>query len=129
MFRPLNTISAILVLIAAGAGSFAHAADFQQKHPRRAEVNQRERNERKRINDGVKDGTMTKAEAKDARQNLRNIKGEERAEVKANGGHLTKSEQADLNRQENANSKQIYQDKHPAAPAPAAPAPVVPTSN
>ncbi len=128
MIRP-STVSKILVAlfaVSSVAPAFA-ARPFVQKHPRRAEVNGRIKNQERRINQGVKNGTMTKEEAHEERQDLRNIKREERAEVKANGGHITKSEQKDLNRQLNANSKDIYQDKHndvnrPAAPAPEAPA-------
>lgn len=132
-----STVSKVLVaLFAVSAASPAFAArPFAQKHPRRAEVNGRVKNQERRINQGVKNGTMTKEEAHEQRQDLRNIKREERTEVKANGGHLTKSEQKDLNKQLNANSKDIYQDKHNdvnrpansaaapvAAPAPEAPA-------
>lgn len=125
----LSTASKILAaLFAVSAVTPAFAGrGFAQKHPRRAEVNGRLRNQERRINQGVKNGTMTKEEAHEQRKDLRNIKREERAEVKANGGYLTKSEKHDLNKQLNANSKDIYQDKHndvnrPAAPAPEAPA-------
>lgn len=50
----------------------------------------------------VKDGDMTKAHQKD-----RQIRHEERAMANQNGGHVTKTEQKALNRQENAVSKQI----------------------
>ncbi len=122
MTRISKVLVALFALTLTAPGAFA--GTFKEKHPRRAEVNKRETNQKKRIKAGVKDGTITKDEAKEDRQNLRNIKGEERAEVKANGGHLTKSEQKDLNHQENANSRQIYDQKHDgvgAAPAEAAP--------
>jgi hypothetical protein len=48
------------------------------------------------------------------RANDRAIKAQEHAEVKANGGHLTKAEQRQLNQEENANSKLIHDEKHPA---------------
>ena len=114
--------AALIALTFAAPGDFA-ARTVAQKHPRRAAVNQREKNQKKRINEGVKDGTMTKDEAKEARGNLRDIKKEERAEVKANGGHLTKSEQKDLNKQLNQNSQEIHAEKHDGSVgAPVAPA-------
>ena len=128
MTRTLTLSKALIALLAlsfAAPSAFA-ARKFEHKHPRRAEVNEREQNQKERINEGVKDGTITKSEAKEDRKNLRNIKAEEKADVKANGGHLTKDEQKDLNQKLDKNSKQIGQEKHEgstAAPkAPAAPA-------
>ena len=103
----------------------AQAGKFAKEHPRRAEVNGRIRNQQRRIHEGVKNGTMTKEEAKSERKDLRGVKREERSMVKANGGHLTKEETKDINGQLNKNSKDIYNDKHegaPAAPASNAPA-------
>jgi len=40
------------------------------------------------------------------------IKAQEQADAKANGGHITKGEQRQLNREENAESRQIYEEKH-----------------
>ncbi len=87
---------------------------FAEKHPRRNEVNQRVDNQRERINEGVKDGKLSKGQAAQLRANDRAIKQQEHAEVKANGGHLTKGEQRQLNQEENANSKLIHDEKHPA---------------
>ncbi|MBS1959776.1 MAG: hypothetical protein JST80_09915 [Bdellovibrionales bacterium] len=118
--KTLNQI--MFAVIALTLVSTAQAGNFKKNHPRRAEVNERVRNQRQRIHEGVKNGTMTKDEAKKERQDLRNIKAEEHAEVKANGGHITKAEQKDLNQQLNQNSKDIYQEKHDAQSAPVAPA-------
>jgi Skp family chaperone for outer membrane proteins len=129
----MKFVSKVLLVLCtlslASSAAFAGPNSFRKKHPRRAEVNARERNQEKRIHEGVKDGTMTKEEAKEARGNLRDIKKEERAEVKANGGHLTKAEQKDLNQQLNKNSREIHEEKHDGAavPPPAA-APAAPTA-
>jgi hypothetical protein len=88
--------------------------EFAKKHPRRNEVNQRTKNERKRINEGLKDGTLTPEQAKQLRANDRAIKKQEHAEVKANGGHLTKAQQKQLNQELNANSQLIRNEKNPA---------------
>ena len=90
----------------------ASAGEFRRKHPRRAEVNRRERNQEKRIRDGVEDGKLTKEQASQLRADEKAIKTQERAEVKANGGSLTKGQQKDLNQELNAESKKIYDEKH-----------------
>ncbi len=41
------------------------------------------------------------------------MKQQEHADVKANGGYLTKARQKQLNQEENANSALIYDEKHP----------------
>jgi hypothetical protein len=87
---------------------------FAQEHPRRNEVNQRVDNQRARIREGVKDGKLTQEQAAQLRANDRAIKEQEHAEVRANGGHLTPAQQKQLNQEENANSKLIHDEKHPA---------------
>lgn len=92
----------------------AWAGDFQQNHPRRAEVNQRVRNQNQRIRQGVASGKLTTAQAQQLHSADASVKANERADVKANGGYLTKSEQQGFNQQLNANSKAIYGAKNPA---------------
>ena len=87
---------------------------FKKKHPRRGQVNQRVKNQRNRINQGVKNGTLTQQQAHQLRANDNAIKQQEHADVKANGGYLTGAEQKQFNQEENANSKIIYDEKHPA---------------
>ena len=86
---------------------------FAVEHPRRNEVNTRIDNQRARINQGVKSGELTKQQAQQLRANDRAIKQQEHADVKANGGYLTRSEQNQLNKEENANSTLIHDEKHP----------------
>ena len=92
----------------------APGSRFATEHPRRNQVNKRVDNQRARINQGVKNGELSKGQARQLRANDRAIKAQEHAEVKANGGHLTKAEQRQLNQEENANSKLIHDEKHPA---------------
>jgi hypothetical protein len=87
---------------------------FAKQHPRRNQVNKRVKNQRRRINQGVKDGQLTKGQAKQLRANDNAIKAQEHADVKANGGHLTGAEQHQLNQEENANSQMIHDERHPA---------------
>jgi hypothetical protein len=87
---------------------------FAKRHPRRNQVNKRVKNQRARINQGLKNGTLTQQQAQQLRSNDAAIKAQEHADVKANGGYLTKQEQGQINQEENANSKLIYDEKHPA---------------
>ena len=84
---------------------------FAQRHPRRNEVNSRVANQRARINQGGKSGKLTTQQIQQLRANDKAIKQQEHAEVKANGGHLTKPERKQLNQEENANSKLIRDEK------------------
>lgn len=87
--------------------------NFAKKHPRRNEVNQRVKNQRERINQGEKHGSLTQQQAQQLKANDRAIKQQEHADVKANGGYLTKAQQKQFNQEENANSALIYDEKHP----------------
>ena len=101
------------VLLGASLGAMAqpaaHDAEWQKNHPRRAEVNDRLKNQDKRINKEEKSGQIDKAQARQLHKEDHQIRKEERADAKANGGHITKGEQQQLNRQENGVSKQIGQ--------------------
>ena len=118
-------ILAGFVVMLMGTGTFARAegrgnptgekgSKFAEDHPRRNQVNKRVDNQRARINEGEKNGKLTPEQAHELKANDRAIKQQEHAEVKANGGHLTKGEQKQLNQEENANSKMIHDEKHPA---------------
>jgi hypothetical protein len=119
--KTIFVLSALLLLAspavyARGRGNptGAPGSRFAAEHPRRNQVNKRVDNQRERINEGVKNGQLGKGQARQLRANDRAIKAQEHAEVKANGGHLTKAEQRQLNQEENANSKLIHDEKHPA---------------
>ncbi len=87
---------------------------FARQHPRRNEVNKRIANQRSRINQGVESGKLTPAQATQLRADDNAVKQQEHADVKANGGYLTKAEQKQLNQEENADSTLIHDEKHPA---------------
>jgi len=82
-------------------------SNWAKDHPRRTQVNKRLKNQNNRINAKVKNGDMTKAEAKKLHHEDRNIRQEERLMAKQNGGHITKQEQRTLNQQENQVSREI----------------------
>jgi hypothetical protein len=91
-----------------------HASEtaWDKDHPRRTEVNKRLTNQNRRINQGVKNGTLTKHQAAQLHKKDRQIRQEERDMAAQNGGHITKQEQRTLNEQENKVSGQIYDEKH-----------------
>ena len=92
----------------AGEGKESHK-EWNKEHPRRAEVNGRLENQDRRINQEVKEGEMSKAEAAKLHKEDHQIRKEERQMASQHDGHITKEEQAKLNRQENQVSKQIGQ--------------------
>jgi hypothetical protein len=117
MFNLKNTRKAVALIgilgVFATAASSTFAADkdtkWQKNHPRREQVNNRLKNQNKRIKNEVKEGDMTKAQARKLHHENRQIRKEERTMASQNGGHITKQEQKTLNQQENAVSKQIGQ--------------------
>jgi hypothetical protein len=110
------TISVIVACISLLSIDVALAGNqggnFAQRHPRRAQVNKREQRQQNRIANGIKSGKLTPAEAAQLEKQEAAIKAQERSEVKANGGHLTKDQQKQLNQELNQQSKEIYKDKH-----------------
>ena len=125
----MKAISRIVVLAALSAaitGAFAQSAtttpgataptattlpaDFAQKHPRIHEVNVRLRNERARIEGDLKSGKITQVQADRLLAKARKLHRQEVKEAVANGDHLTKEEQKNLNKEENALSDKISVD-------------------
>jgi len=114
----LHSLKATPIFIAAAAlllstGAFAQETQWQKDHPRRAEVNGRLANQDKRIQQGEKSGKLTPGQAKQLHKEDKSIRKEERRMAARDGGHLTKKDQAKLNRQENRVSQQIHAEKHP----------------
>jgi hypothetical protein len=81
-------------------------------------VNQRQHNQQDRIQQGVRSGELTRNEAQGLRAEQRGIRREERA-YKADG-QLTRAERADLHRDQNRASRDIYRQKHDAQQRPPA---------
>lgn len=108
MFKGKNSAKAfsvaILTLFAAGTVVNALGAE---NHPRRHQVNQRLKNQNRRINQEVKEGEMSKQKAHKLHAEDHQIRNEERAMASQNGGHISKQEQRTLNQQENSVSHQI----------------------
>jgi hypothetical protein len=100
----LAVLSALVVGVSANAVA---ETNWEKRHPRRAEVNDRLAHQNKRINRDLKEGKITPAQAHKLHSEDREIRREERAMASQNGGHITKQEQRVLHRQENAVGKQI----------------------
>ena len=76
------------------------------------EVNDRERNQQKRIGQGLESGSLTAGETAHLEKQESGINKEVRQDRKANGGSLTAKEHRQVNRQQNRESARIYKDKH-----------------
>ena len=123
----INTITKSLLVLAVGGLMFVGAAAAQTQdsntsaagpgqvdpgHPRVNEVNAREQNQQDRIANGLKNDTMTPGQAAHVENREQHIENQEKADMAAHNGHLTKGEQRQLNKEQNRTSKQIYKDKH-----------------
>jgi multidrug resistance efflux pump len=71
--------------------------------------------EQQRINEGVKNGSLTQGEYQRDQSRLQRIDAAREADRAANGGKLTAAERANLQQRLNSNSRQIYFTKHNAA--------------
>ena len=86
---------------------FLAAAGYAQSTPA---VDQRQQNQRGRINQGVASGEVTSVEAAKLRSEQRRVK---RAERRAKAdGKVTKRERANLQRKQNQASRDIRRQKH-----------------
>jgi len=78
-------------------------------------IAERKENQQDRIANGVNSGQLTAGETANLETKEAAINGETKADRAANGGKLTSAEKAQINKQQNQLSKQIYNDKHNAA--------------
>lgn len=105
----------LVVALLAGTVTFAQgqtqsASDAKPK----TEIGQRKKNQQDRIAQGVGSGQLTAGETANLEKKEAAINAETRADRAANGGKLTPPEKAQVNRQQNRLSRQIYRDKHNA---------------
>ena len=110
--RKIPGVAAVMAALAGYAGA-ALAADgagetiWQKEHPRRTEVNDRLKNQNRRIHQDVKDGTMTRNQGAADHAKDHQVRQEKRDMAWQNNGHITKTEQRALNQQENGISREI----------------------
>lgn len=107
-----NSSKIVLMTVLAsiiGATSMTVMADtqWQKNHPAREQVNNRLKNQNRRIHKEVKEGDITKQQAHQLHQQDHSIRQEERGMASQNGGRLTPQEHNTLNQQENGVSSQI----------------------
>lgn len=81
-------------------------------HPRVNQVNQREENQQDRIANGIKNGKLTPGQAARLERGEQRLQNNEKKDMAADGGHLTKQDQRQLNREANHMSKRIAHDKN-----------------
>jgi|SRR5579863_9295709 len=103
----LLTLS-LAALLTLGVASVAHAdGRWSQTHPRRDQVNDRLGYQNARIHREVREGELTHSQAASLHQQDRNIRMEERSMAGLDGGHITRTDQRALDRQENVVSHEI----------------------
>ena len=111
----LNTKASILPVAAAFAillSAPAFAQDVDPGHPHVNEIQGRIDNQENRVNQGIGQGQINgKQAARDEARDARVERQLQRDEAK-HGGHITKGEQAKLNRELNHNSKAIHNQRH-----------------
>ena len=108
----MTKLSALLTtaILAISVPSFADGR-WAANHPRRDEVNDRIENQHRRITAGVRDGQLSRGQARQLHREDRAIRAEERAFASEHNGHITRGEQRLLNRQENTVSRQIHNER------------------
>jgi hypothetical protein len=77
-------------------------------------VDQRRENQQDRIAQGVKSGQLTAGETAKLENQEKGINQQVKADRAANGGKLTPGEKAQVNKEQNQESKKIYNKKHNA---------------
>ena len=103
-----RTLLIAMTIALTGAGFVSGAdADWRTSHPRRAEVNSRLNNQDRRIHTERREGEITGAQARDLHAEDRGIRAQERFDASHDNGHITRSEKAQLNHEENGVSGQI----------------------
>jgi len=94
------------VAVSSAGSAFAESA-WDANHPRRDEVNDRLRNQDRRINQERREGEITHGQARQLHREDHQIRNEERRMAARDGGHITRYDQRVLNHQENRVSRQI----------------------
>ena len=121
-----NKITSSLLVLAVGGLMFVSSAAAQTTttisgagpgvvdpgHPRVNEVNRREENQQKRIANGINNGSLNAHETANLERREASVQKQEQADMAKHNGHLTKTEQRQLNRLQDRISHSIYKDKH-----------------
>ena len=97
----------LLVSSAALAKPKEDRKGFEKKHPRRTEVLKRDDRQKARIDKAEDSGKLTKGQAAADMKAERKIRRQEERDAAKNGGHITKAEQKQLNREETRENRRI----------------------
>jgi hypothetical protein len=90
----------------------------EEAHPRIFEVKDRIKNQRSRIDAGLKDKTLTDDQAKGCRDVLKSVMTQMKADYKTNGSKkLTEEQTAALNKLLDANSAILHEEKQASSQA------------
>jgi hypothetical protein len=100
-------VLAVSLAVVSGSAGSASAETWAQRHPRRAEVNERLAIQSFRINRELREGEIGWRQARALHAEDRAIRQEERAMAYARGGSISRGEQRLLNGEENFISRQI----------------------
>jgi hypothetical protein len=101
----------LFLFIACSANAFAQDPNPPQTgNTKTPVINERQKNQKARIRQGVRSGQLTKGEARNLRQEQRTIKAEKQmAKV---DGKVTPAERAKVRRDQNKANRDIYRMKH-----------------
>ena len=105
--RRVALVASFALSVAVGSASASFADNFAQKHPRRAQVLNRDGNLNRNINadKGHLNGHYGQLKRED-----QSIHRQEQRDARTDGGHITKGEQHQLNHEENHVRRQINRD-------------------
>jgi hypothetical protein len=103
----------ILTMVTAGLIAGVTGIGFADEPEGR--IQQRKENQQARIGNGVKNGTLSPRETANLENKEARLNHEIHHDRVQNGGNLTNKEKAQVNRQQNKLSRNIYRDKHNAA--------------
>lgn len=124
--RMNNTITKSLLVLAVGGlmlgsaaaqtstsnTSGAGAGVTDPGHPRVNQINNREEHQQDRIANGIKNDKLTPGQAAHLERGEQRLQNNEKKDMAADNGHLTKVDQRQLNREANHMSKRIARDKN-----------------
>lgn len=104
------SVALAAALFVASTG-LALAQDNNGNNPEMSPKNRLER-QHDRIENGVKDGKITKKEHRKLARQGKRINEQRKADLKKDGGRLTHNQRKKLEKEENHRSNEIYNDKH-----------------
>jgi len=101
-----------LLVGSAAAQNGAGPGVYDPGHPRVNQINQREQNQQNRIANGIRNDQLSPRQAANLERKENRLVRNEKQDMAKDGGHLTARDQAQLNREANRVSRDIYRDKH-----------------